>query len=103
MLWIGKSVDHRRLISRKDLESTITDAVKKSGPDCEAFIDVFVEHLKPRTQFDANWAIRGVKFGWSDREKAAQAVAVIATQMQGEFRLLEDSAATEATNRNRPG
>jgi polysaccharide pyruvyl transferase WcaK-like protein len=85
------------------LESAITDAVKKSGPDSEAFIDVFVEHLKPRTQFDANWAIRGVKLGRSDREKAAQAIAAIVTQMQREFRLLEDSAAAEATNRNRTG
>jgi hypothetical protein len=89
MLWIGKSVDNRQSISRTDLQSAITDAVKQSDPDCEAFIDVIIEHAEPKSKFDANWALRGIKFGRSDRGKAAQAIAVIVARMQREFRLSE--------------
>jgi hypothetical protein len=103
MLRIGRSVDGRQPISRTDLQSAITEAVKQSGPGCEAFVDVIVEDAKPKSQYDANWAIRGVKFGRSDREKASQAIAVIVERMQREFRLSEDPARTEATNKSRPG
>jgi hypothetical protein len=102
MLWIGKSVDNRQPISRTDLQSAITDAVKQSDPDCEAFIDVIIEHAEPKSKFDANWALRGIKFGRSDRGKAAQAIAVIVARMQREFRLSEVLARTAGTNKNRP-
>ena len=72
MLWIGKSVDDRQPISRRDLQSAITEAVKKSGPDCYAFVDVVIEPAEPKSRLDANWAIKGVRFGRSDREKAAR-------------------------------
>jgi hypothetical protein len=89
MLWIGKSVDDRQPISRRDLQTAITEAVKKSDPDCYAFVDVVIEPAEPKSRLDANWAIKGVRFGRSDREKAAQAVAAITSRMQSEFRLFE--------------
>ena len=103
MLWIGKSVDDRQAVSRADLQAAITDAVKRSDPDCEVFVDVIVEHAEPKSQFDVNWTLKGIKFGRSDREKAAQAVAVVVTRMQREFRLSKEVARSGATNKNRPG
>lgn len=91
MLWIGKSVDDRQSISRMDLQSAITDAVKQSDPDCNAFIDVIVELTTPKSQYDPNWDLRGVRFGRSDRHKASQAVAVIVARMQREFNLSAES------------
>jgi hypothetical protein len=91
MLWIGKSVDHRQAISQADLVSAITDAVKQSDPDCSGFVDVIVQQIKPKSQFDPNWAIRGIRFGRSDRQKATQAVDAIVARMQREFRLAEDT------------
>jgi hypothetical protein len=99
MLWIGRSVDDRQPISRKDLQSAITEAVKKSDPDCHAFVDVIIERAGSKSRLDANWAIRGVKYGSSDREKAAQAVAAITARMQSEFRLSEDDPARAKTIR----
>ena len=91
MLWASEETDNRPSISRTDLQSAITEAVKKFDPECKDFIDVIIEHTKPDAQFGANWAIRGIKFGRSDRQKAAQAIAVIVARMQHEFRLSEES------------
>jgi hypothetical protein len=102
MLWKGRSVDDRQPISRRDLQSAIAEAVKKSDPDCNAFVDVIVERAEPKSLLDTNWAIKGVKYGRSDREKAAQAVATIAARMQSEFRLSEnDPARTKTISQNR--
>ena len=91
MLWIGKSVDNRQAISRADLAAAITDAVKNSNPDCAAFVDVIVQHIKPKSQFDPNWAIKGIRFGRSDRQKATQAIGTIVERMQREFKLSEEA------------
>ena len=89
MLWMDKSLDERQSISRAALQSAITLAVKRSNRECKDFVDVIVEYAKPNSRLDGNWAIRGVKFGKSDRQKAAQAIAVIVARMQHEFALSE--------------
>jgi len=99
MLWVGRSVDERQPISPRALQSAIADAVKKSDPDCEAFVDIFVEHVQPKSQFDPNWDVKGVKFGRSDRAKSAQAIAVIVARMQREFRL-DDLAGSAGLKRS---
>jgi hypothetical protein len=91
MLWIGKSVDNRQAISRADLVSAITDAVKHSDPECAAFVDVIVQPIKPKSQFAPNWAIKGIRFGRSDRLKATQAIDTIVARMQDEFRLTDEA------------
>jgi hypothetical protein len=103
LLWgSSRSVDDRQWISRTALQLAITEAVKKSGPECEAFVDVIVERGEPKSKLDANWAIKGVKFGRSDRERAAQAVALIVARMQREFRLSEP-ARTARPQKSDPG
>jgi hypothetical protein len=85
-----KPTDDRSLITSETLQSAITDAVKKAEPACEAFVGVIVERTTPKSRFDANWVLRGVKFGRADREKANKTVTAIIERMQREFRLPDD-------------
>jgi hypothetical protein len=80
----------RSPIGSTQLEWAITEAVKKQGTGCEAIVGVIVQRTRPQSRFDANWAVRGVKFGKADRDKTNEAVASIVERMQREFRLSDD-------------
>jgi hypothetical protein len=80
----------RSLIGSQKLEFAITDAIKKGVPGCESFAGVFVQPTSPKSRFDANWSLRGVKFGGANRAKAAEAIAGIVERMQQEYKLSED-------------
>jgi hypothetical protein len=82
--------DDRILIAAAKLELAIAEAVKKTGPGCQAFVGVIVRHVKPKSGFDDNWALRGVKFGRSDRETVNTALATIVERMRREFKLSKD-------------
>jgi hypothetical protein len=82
-----KAADERRLIVSETLKSAIVEAVQKAEP---AFVDVIVQRISPKSRFDTNWAIKGVKFGKADREKANRAVTTVVERMQREFRLSDD-------------
>ena len=87
-LWsLIKPTDDRRLIASETLQSAITKGVQKAEP---AFVDVIIQRVTPKSRFDTNWALRGVKFGRADREKANQAVTTVVERMQREFRLSDD-------------
>jgi hypothetical protein len=92
MRWTETAVDDRQLISCADLQSAIREAVKQFDPECKDFVDVIVEQRRPQSRLDANWEIKGIKFGRSDRHKAGQALSVIVARMQGEFALSGGSA-----------
>jgi hypothetical protein len=77
-------------IAAEELELAIADAVKKAAPGCEAFVGVIVQQTTPRSRFDTNWAIRGVKYGKAGREAVTGALATIVERMQQEFRLSEE-------------
>jgi hypothetical protein len=79
-----KPPDDLSLIAPENLQSAITKAVKNAEP---AFVGVIVQRTTPKSRFDANWAIRGVKFGKADREKANKAVTSVVERMKGHFRL----------------
>jgi hypothetical protein len=93
LAWLPKNQprDDRSSVSRESLQSAITEAVKKADPSCEGFSGVIVQPETPKTRFDANWAIKGVRFGKADREKTSQALATIVERMQREF-ILRDHA-----------
>jgi hypothetical protein len=80
-----KSSKDRSSVSRDRLESAITEAVKKADPDCEAFVGVIVQGEAPNARLDANWVIRGVRFGKADRDKCSKALTTIVDRMQREF------------------
>ena len=87
MAWLPKkkSAGDRSSVTVDDLQSAITEAVKKAAPDCEAFVGVIVQRETPKAQLDANWAIKGVRFGKADREKSRKALTTIVERMQREF------------------
>jgi hypothetical protein len=88
LLWESGSVDDdRQAISRGLLESAISEAVKKAEPCCEGFSGVIVERQTPKSRLDANWAVKGVRFGRADRDKSGKALATIVERMQREFSL----------------
>jgi hypothetical protein len=88
-------------LSRASLESAITEAVK-AEPDCEAFVGVVVMPEQPKSRSDANWSIKGVKFGRADRDKSSQVLASIVERMQREFRLSEDISAVASATQSEP-
>ena len=81
--------DDRVPIAAAKLELAITRAVKQA-PGCEAFVGVIVQQTTPRSRFDANWALQGVKFGKAGRETVNEALATIVERMQRIFRLSDE-------------
>jgi hypothetical protein len=72
------------------LQSAITKAVKKADPKCEGFVGVIVQREVPKARLDADWAIKGVRFGKADRDMSSAALATIVERMQREFSLAAD-------------
>jgi hypothetical protein len=74
--------DRRKMISAEALQSMITAAVKACDPDCEQFVGIYVERTALKSGLDANWDIRGIKFGRADRDKCAKALEIIVAHFQ---------------------
>jgi hypothetical protein len=87
---MDRPTDNRKPISREEMQAAITDAVKKADPDCGPFVGVIVERTKRSSLLEANWAIRGIKFGRADRNKAGDVVNRIVQRMQCDFNLSND-------------
>jgi hypothetical protein len=86
LAWLPKEKpDDRSSVSRDSLQSAITEAVKTADPDCDAFVGVVVQRETPKARLDANWAIRGIRFGNADRAKSSKALTTIVERMQREF------------------
>jgi hypothetical protein len=82
--------DDRSSVSREHLQRAITEAVKKAEPGCETFAGVVIKRETPKSRFDANWAIQGVRFGRADRDKSGQALTTIVERAQRYYSLAED-------------
>lgn len=82
----------KQAISRSTLESAITEAVKKSAPECKNFIGVIVERENTASQSQSNWDVRGVRFGKSDRKKAGNALITILERFRLKYSLSEGVA-----------
>ena len=82
------SKDTRVSKTAEELELTITEAVQ-AAPRCEAFVGVIIQRTTPKSRLDANWELRGTKFGRTDRKIAKEALTPIVERMQREFRLPE--------------
>jgi hypothetical protein len=78
----------REQIKRADLEAAITAAVKRSNPVCEPFVGVIVDRIAQNSSNDANWDVKGIKFGRSDREQCNCALSVIVPRLKTEFELV---------------
>ena len=82
--------DRRVSMTAPELELAISEAVKNAAPGYADFIGVIVHYKAPKSRFDPNWAIRGVKFGRADRKVAEATLATVVERMQREFLLSND-------------
>ena len=82
------SRDTRVSKTAEELELMIREAVK-AAPGCEAFVGVIIQRTTAKSPQDANWKLRGIKFGRTDRKIAREALTPIVERMQREFRLPE--------------
>jgi hypothetical protein len=80
----------RKPIGSQGLEAAITQAVKSRGAGCQDFVGVIVQRTKPASPSDANWNIKGVRFGVVCREEAGKVLATVVARMQQEFSLSSD-------------
>jgi len=85
-----KPSDTRSSVSPERLQAAITKGVKKSDAKCEGFIGVIVQRQTPKARFDADWSVKGVRFGKADRDKCGLALVTIVERMQREFSLAAD-------------
>jgi hypothetical protein len=79
----------RQFVATRALEDAITGEVR-AQPGCEAFVGVVLEKVKPKSSFDTNWELLGVKFGKTDRKTANEALLAIVSRMKNEFSLSDD-------------
>jgi hypothetical protein len=79
----------REPIKRATLEAAITTAVKQSSPGCEPFVGIVVERVARNSSDKANWAVKGVKFGKSEREQCNSALSVIIERLKREFEIAD--------------
>jgi hypothetical protein len=84
-----QSKSARKAMTIAELERALTDAVKASHPECEAFGAVFVERIAPPWPDAANWALKGVKFGKADRERCGGVLSDLVAERQLEFDVSE--------------
>ena len=87
--WVSNSPEPREAIKRATLEAAITAAVKSSNASCEPFIGIFVERVPPNSSGETNWAVKGVKFGKSEREQCNSALSVIIDRLKREFEIAD--------------
>jgi hypothetical protein len=89
------SVDNRDSISRDALQEAIAAGVKRADASCASFMGVIVQRAIAASSLDANWTIRGIKYGRANRDKANAALATIVERMQREFILSDDRRVTK--------
>jgi len=72
----------REPIARELLERQLTDAVKASHPDCEAFVGIIIERVVPTSNEDTNWAIKGIRYGAAKRDLCDTALSNSVSETQ---------------------
>jgi cold shock CspA family protein len=82
----------RKLITRAALEQSLTDAVRRIAPECQAFVGLIVERVVPETPNGVNWVVKGVRYGKADRDRCQEAIAVSLQEKQQEYILTDDQA-----------
>jgi len=87
LIALQKNDQSRTLISRTSLEEEITKAVRVDDA-CTALVGVIVERL--RGQSVPNWAIKGIKFGTVDRDKAGPIIEAVVVRMQRLYSISND-------------
>lgn len=84
----------KAIVTRQGIEEAIAVAVRKSSPQCEAFVAVYVETT--RTRGPNNWSLKGIKYGKASRSECDLALERIIAVLQDGFDVAEEDAAEEA-------
>jgi hypothetical protein len=87
-----KTKAERQPMTRTALEGAITERVKNSSAECEEFVGVIIEYVKPEKLGDANWGLKGVRYGKANREACAAALSALVAEGQLEFELSDPHA-----------
>lgn len=75
----------RKPITREALEQSLAEAVRASHPEFESFAGVIVERLVPGRGGEANWGLKGVRYGKADRHRSGAVLSYCVEQAQNEF------------------
>jgi hypothetical protein len=75
----------RTLITQAALELAIAEAVRKSSPECSAFVGVIVERVVPASLGSVNWTVKGIKFGKAERDRCSASVSSCVEESQRDF------------------
>lgn len=81
---------NRKPIASATLERSLTDAVRKVAPDCEAFVGVIVERIAPETTDGPNWVVKGVRYGKANRLKCVTALDAALEEKQQKYLLVDE-------------
>jgi hypothetical protein len=75
----------RTPVTRAALEQSLAEAIRATHPEFEAFAGVIVERIVPSTPGDANWMLKGVRFGKADRHRSGIILSHCVEEAQREF------------------
>jgi hypothetical protein len=82
-----KKAQKRKSITRAALELIIADAVRGSDPHCKPLVGIIVERVVPKSVDEANWAVKGVRYGKADRERCGAAMSNVLTEALRQFEI----------------
>lgn len=69
----------RRVASPEHLAAMIAEAVRR---ECAGLMGVIIERVEPLSREDANWRLKGVRFGTADRGEASRVLATVVERLQ---------------------
>jgi hypothetical protein len=98
--WKGEKQPTRRPVTRDELEQSLTEAVRASHPEFEAFAGVIVERVVPPTPGGANWAVKGIRYGKADRHRSGIILSYWVDEAQLELELSDAGKAGPNTGPN---
>lgn len=90
MIWKkDKPEQHRKPVTRAELERRLTEAVKTSHAEFEAFVGVIVERISATSPGRSNWAIQGVKYGRANRDRSDAVLSHCVQEAEQEFEITD--------------
>jgi hypothetical protein len=79
----------RTSISRTALESIIAETVRAKDSQFAGLIAVIVERTTPVSPGGANWVVKGVKYGKTDRDLCGEAISTYVEEAQRQYEVSE--------------
>jgi hypothetical protein len=86
-----KSKERRTAITRASLELAMAQVVRESDPQCKALIGGVLKRVVPKSHGDANWTVKGVKYGTVERDRCGAAVSNYVEEVRLEFEISDGS------------